>query len=151
MFRPPGTTPGHAIEWARLILELREAGSAAARDDWTVGAARALYDRALRTAWLPEGGFAYTLDWQDGIDNRRRLWWPVAEAVAAANTLHALTGEQRYQTDAHRFWQHLDRHHLDHERGGFFAEIDGNSAPVETLFPGKPDIYHAMTALVSGI
>ncbi|MDO5641065.1 MAG: AGE family epimerase/isomerase [Paracoccus sp. (in: a-proteobacteria)] len=151
MFRPPGTTPGHAIEWARLILELREVGGNDPRDDWTLEAAPALYTRAMKDAWLPEGGMAYTLAWDGRIDNRRRLWWPVAEAVATAHMLRRATGDERWLADLDRLWSHLDRHHIDHVHGGWFAEIDAAGRPVETLFPGKPDIYHAMTAVTSGL
>ena len=151
MFRPPGTTPGHAIEWARLILELRAAGGNDARDDWMPDAARQLYSRAMADAWLPEGGLAYTMGWDGRIDQRRRLWWPVAEAVATAHALHRATGNAEWLGDLPRLWGHLDRHHIDHRHGGWFAEIDAEGRPVETLFPGKPDIYHALTASLSGM
>nr|WP_255435426.1 AGE family epimerase/isomerase [Paracoccus sp. S1E-3] len=151
MFRPPGTTPGHAIEWARLILEMRELGGRDARYDWTVEAARQLYTRAMADAWLPEGGLAYTMGWNGRIDNRRRLWWPVAEAVATAHALHRATGDAASLADLDRLWTQLDRHHIDHEYGGWFGEIDEQGRPVETLFPGKPDIYHALTATLAGL
>ncbi|WBU65411.1 AGE family epimerase/isomerase [Paracoccus aerodenitrificans] len=151
MFRPPGTTPGHAIEWARLILEFREAGGFDPRDAWTVEAAKQLYSRAIADAWLPEGGLAYTMGWNGEIDNRRRLWWPVAEAVATCHALHKATGDKAWFGDLDRLWSHLHTAHIDHEHGGWYAEIDADNAPVQTLFPGKPDIYHALTATISGI
>ncbi|SDD80160.1 Mannose or cellobiose epimerase, N-acyl-D-glucosamine 2-epimerase family [Paracoccus isoporae] len=150
MFRPPGTTPGHAIEWARLVLELRREGGEAARDAWTLDAARALHQRALSDAWLPEGGLAYTMGWDGRIDNRRRLWWPLAEAIATAHELTEATGDEQWLADVDKFWRHLDRHHIDHVHGGWFAEIGQGGETVETLFPGKPDIYHAMTACMAG-
>ncbi len=151
MFRPPGTTPGHAIEWARLVLELRALGGNDPQDDWTLEAAQALYARAMAEAWLPEGGLAYTMGWDGRIDNRRRLWWPVAEAVATAHALHGATGDAAWLADLDRLWTQLDRHHIDHDHAGWFGEIDDAGRPVETLFPGKPDIYHALTATLSGL
>lgn len=151
MFRPPGTTPGHAIEWARLLLELREAGGNAAEDDWTLDAAKALYTRAMADAWLPEGGLAYTMGWDGRIDDRRRLWWPCAEAIATAHALHRATGDLAWLDDLDRVWMHLDRFHFDYEHCSWFGEIDAGGRPVETLFPGKPDIYHALTAALSGL
>ena len=58
-FRPFGHTPGHALEWARLLLGLR----AALPDppDWLLEAPPALFDRALADGW-DEGGFVYTTD-----------------------------------------------------------------------------------------
>lgn len=150
MFRPSGTTPGHSIEWARLILELRMAGGNDPQDEWVLRAAEQLFGRALAEAWLPEGGLAYTMAWSRQIDQRRRLWWPVAEAVATAHTLHHVTGDVQWLADVDRFWSYLDTYHLDHIHGGWYAEIDSSGHPVETLFPGKPDIYHALTASLAG-
>ncbi|MFV0411600.1 MAG: AGE family epimerase/isomerase [Paracoccus sp. (in: a-proteobacteria)] len=151
MFRPSGTTPGHAIEWARLIVELRAAGGNDPQDEWILEAAAELYSRAMAEAWLPEGGLAYTMGWDGQIDQRRRLWWPVAEAVATGHALHAATGDARWLADLDRLWVHLDAHHIDHRNGSWYAEIDEAGRPVETLFPGKPDIYHALTASLSGL
>ncbi|MDO5605185.1 MAG: AGE family epimerase/isomerase [Paracoccus sp. (in: a-proteobacteria)] len=150
MFRPSGTTPGHAIEWARLLLEMWQAGGHDPRDGWTLEAAQALFARAMREGWLPEGGLAYTLDWQGRVDQRRRLWWPLAEAVATAHALHDATRDDAWLADRERLWWQLDRHYIDHEHGGWFAEIDPDGRPVQTLFPGKPDIYHALTATLAG-
>jgi mannose/cellobiose epimerase-like protein (N-acyl-D-glucosamine 2-epimerase family) len=35
---------------------------------------------------------------------------------------------------------------IDHTRGGWFAELDQNLKPDETIFEGKPDLYHAVQA-----
>ncbi len=43
MFRPAGTTPGHWLEWARLLLQLYALGGN--RQAWMVEAAEALFER----------------------------------------------------------------------------------------------------------
>lgn len=64
MFRPAGTTPGHWLEWSRLLLQLWTLGGR--RRDWMPGAARALFARAMALGWdSARGGFFYTLDWRD--------------------------------------------------------------------------------------
>ena len=35
---------------------------------------------------------------------------------------------------------------MDHERGGWFPEIDEEGQPVSKQFLGKPDIYHSIQA-----
>jgi mannose/cellobiose epimerase-like protein (N-acyl-D-glucosamine 2-epimerase family) len=60
-FRPYGVTPGHGLEWARLLVHLR----AALPDPpaWLLEAARGLFARALRDGWEePPGGIVYTTD-----------------------------------------------------------------------------------------
>ena len=74
---------------------------------------------------------------------------PVAEAVATAHALHRATGDAAWLSGLDQLWTHLDRHHIDHENGSWYAEIDTEGRPVQTLFPGKPDIYHAMTAAMA--
>ena len=44
MFRPYGTTPGHSLEWSRLLLQLWELGGR--RLDWLPDASKSLFARA---------------------------------------------------------------------------------------------------------
>ena len=65
MFRPAGTTPGHWLEWARLILQLWALGGKRHRMD--AGCRRRASSRSRwHSAGTDEkGGFFYTLDWDD--------------------------------------------------------------------------------------
>ena len=49
MFRPYGTTPGHSLEWARLLLQLWELGGR--KHAWLPDAARNLFGQAHRDGW----------------------------------------------------------------------------------------------------
>lgn len=143
MFRPSGTTPGHAMEWARLLIQLHHhAGT-----DWAPEAAEALFARAM-ASWLPEGGFPYTLDWDGSVSRRWRLWWPCAEAIDAAAVMAGTGGAvaQAARDWQPRLWRFVDRVFIDHRHGGWFPQIDQNDRPLVTIFPGKPDIYHALQA-----
>lgn len=72
MFRPSGTTPGHALEWARLLTLLHGMGGGG---DWMPEAARALFDTACAQGWDAErGGFVYTLDRAGAVTRPLRLW-----------------------------------------------------------------------------
>lgn len=144
MFRPSGVTPGHALEWSRLVLNLWDQGGRA--DPWMPEAAEALFRTAVMQAWLPEGGFAYTLGWDGAITRRWRFWWPCAEAIAAAWVLAEATGEAFYREWYDRVWRFVDVAVIDHENGGWFHEIGADGKPSQSLFPGKPDIYHALQA-----
>ena len=72
MLRPAGTTPGHALEWARLLIQLWELGGR--RADWMPQAAKNLFLNAVNTGWNREtGGFFYTLTWGDTPDQADRF------------------------------------------------------------------------------
>ena len=145
MFRPAGTTPGHALEWARLLIQLWNLGGK--RHDWMPEAAKALFLTAVDGAWdTARGGFYYTLDWDGTPAMRNRFWWPLCEAAGAAAVLRATFDEPIFETWYRRIWAVLDRDFIDHSRGGWWAEAGADGAPVETVFAGKPDIYHALQA-----
>lgn len=152
MFRPAGTTPGHSFEFGRLALQWWDL--AGQPDDGTPGRARALIEEALK-AWLPEGGFAYTLNFDGSVDVRNRYWWPVTEAIGALAALIKL--ERRPEDEAwyRRLWAFADASLIDQARGGWFPELDAAGAPAATQFAGKPDIYHSVQAalfpLASGL
>jgi mannose/cellobiose epimerase-like protein (N-acyl-D-glucosamine 2-epimerase family) len=144
VFRPYGTTPGHALEWARLLLQLWEIGGR--RVDWLPGTAAALFDRAVADAWDGErGGFVYTLDWTGAPRLRNRLWWPCAEGIGAAAFLNAIDGAERYELWYRRIWDFVATELVDRENGGWRTQPADPSGP-PLLFEGKPDLYHALQA-----
>lgn len=106
-FRPYGTTVGHWLEWARLLLQL-EAALGTEAPGWMLGDARQLFDAAVERGWHVDGrpGFVYTLDWQDRPQVRARMHWVIAEAILTAAALHQRTGEDRYARWYGAFWDH---------------------------------------------
>ena len=43
-------------------------------------------------------------------------------------------------------WQQAQAHFVDHERGGWHSEVDGDGRPVLVTWDGKPDLYHVFQA-----
>jgi mannose/cellobiose epimerase-like protein (N-acyl-D-glucosamine 2-epimerase family) len=145
MFRPAGTTPGHALEWSRLLIQLWHLGGQ--RHDWMPEAARGLFLTAVTKGWsAPRGGFHYTLGWDSKPAMTNRFWWPATEGAAAAHSLGATLGDPVFETWYRRIWGALQRDFIDPAHGGWWAEVDGNGRPLESVFVGKPDIYHALGA-----
>ncbi|MEU1590607.1 AGE family epimerase/isomerase [Micromonospora sp. NPDC005710] len=144
-FKPYGATPGHGLEWSRLLLNV-EAGVGA--DDTLAAAAVRLFDRAVDDGWDADGaeGFVYTTDWDGTPVVRQRMHWVVAEAIAAAAALHRRTGERRYAESYAAWWNYAERHLLDRTGGSWWHELDPHNMPATTVWPGKPDVYHAMQA-----
>jgi sulfoquinovose isomerase len=152
-FQPYGATVGHGLEWARLLLHL-EAALGATAPDWLLSAAVALFDRAVHDGWAADGaaGFIYTTDWAGEPVVRDRMHWVVAEAISAAAALHARTSEPQYAEYTATWWRYVDRYIIDHRHGSWFHQLDPSNQPTATVWPGKPDLYHAIQAtLIPGL
>jgi len=145
MFRPAGTTPGHALEWVRLLVQLWHLD--ARRSSWMPKAAKHLFFNAVNHGWATEtGGFYYTLDWENVPDQTDRFWWPCAEAIGAAAALGSVGDDPLFETWYRRVWGFIETHMIDQDCGGWFPELDANLRPVNRVFAGKPDLYHAFQA-----
>lgn len=142
VFRPFGTTPGHSLEWTRLLLQLWQLGEE--RLDWLPDAAEALFLRATTDAWDPRGGFIYTIDWDGGVRLGNRLWWPAAEGVGATAFLNTLRPSADYEVWYRKIWDFIATEIIDRENGGWFTQPRDDGT--EPLFSGKPDLYHALQA-----
>ena len=146
-FKPFGATIGHALEWSRLLLDL-EAALGADAPDSLLPAAVLLFDRAVADGWASDGapGFVYTTDWDGRPVVRARMHWVAAEAVAAAAALHERTGEASYDDHYRAWWDHVVAHVVDLEAGSWHHELDPANRPAASVWPGKPDLYHAVQA-----
>ena len=143
-FRPAGTTPGHSFEFARLRLQQWDLMGRP--DNSAVFEARQLIETALNDAWLPEGGFCYTLDDQGKIKTRDRFWWPVTEAIGAISVLQRVDPRPENEAWYRKLWEFANQYLIDHKHGGWFCVIDAENRPTEMQFKGKPDIYHSLQA-----
>ncbi|HSK26894.1 MAG TPA: AGE family epimerase/isomerase [Jiangellales bacterium] len=146
-FRPYGVTIGHLLEWSRLALHVRAATGVDA-PGWLLDDAVHLFDTAVREGWAVDGreGFVYTVDWDGTPVVRDRLHWVVAEAIAAAATLHQVTGERRFAEWAATWWDHAERLFVDRAGGSWRHELDPANRPAASVWAGKPDAYHAVQA-----
>ena len=160
-FRPFGVTPGHGMEWARLLLHLHaqlrldaqrrldaQLRLDAPAPTWLVDAAKALFQRAIEDGWDAErGGFCYTTDW-DGVPvTTSKLHWVVCEAIGAASALYQASGEVAYRHWEARFWDYADHAFIGPTRFGWIHEVDADNRPATTgTWTGRPDFYHAVQA-----
>ena len=149
-FKPFGATPGHGIEWARLISQY---ALSAFKDDKEkisryTGAAEYLYDRAIKDAWYADGapGICYTTDWDGKPLVHDRMHWTLAEAINTSAVLWRITGSDRYAGDFAAFMEYLDDKVLDHKNGSWFHQLDRDNKLKGTVWPGKSDLYHAVQA-----
>lgn len=146
-FKPFGATVGHGLEWSRLLLHV-EAALGDAAPHGLLDTSRLLFDRAVTDGWHVDGapGFVYTTDWDGTPVVRARMHWVAAEAIAAAAALHRRTGEAAFAEQYAAWWRFVVDHVRDVERGSWHHELDPTNRPQATVWPGKPDLYHAVQA-----
>ena len=145
-FKPYGATPGHGIEWARLITQWA-LSSFANREGAKpyVEAAEQLFARAVADGWTADGtvGLAYTTDWNGKPVVTDRMHWTLAESLNTSATLLAATGKEEYRDWYATFAQYVDEHVIDHKGGSWFHQLDKDNNVIGTVWPGKSDLYHA--------
>lgn len=149
-FKPYGATPGHGIEWARLIAQwaLSTYKEDKERAAPYIQAAENLYNRAVEDGWNADGapGIVYTTDWDGKPVVHDRMHWTLAEAINTSAVLFHITGNEKYAADYAEFMKYLDEKVLDHVYGSWFHQLDQENNLLETVWPGKSDIYHALQA-----
>jgi sulfoquinovose isomerase len=152
-FRPYGATPGHSMEWARLLVAIETAMLAADEEPpgWLLEDARALFARAVEVGFergseAEADGFVYTVDWSGRPVVTARFHWVLAEAIAAAAVLYRRTGESSYAEYYDTWWDVARRRFIDPLGGSWWHELDAAGHPAGSVWPGKPDIYHAYQA-----
>ena len=105
IFRPPGYQPGHAVEWAKLLVllerytaalgapERAKGGEAkeaeAARRAWMLPAAARLFGLAVQHGWdeAGGGGLIYLVGQRGEPIDRNKYYWALAEMIGAAGLL----------------------------------------------------------------
>jgi sulfoquinovose isomerase len=146
-FRPYGLTPGHGLEWARLLLHLEVALGAEA-PAWLVEAAVLLAERALLDAWRKPAGLVYTTDWVGQPVVAERFHWVACEAVLATQALWRRTGSEPWRLRHDLMLRYTLEHHVT-EDGGWLHELDAPTLTVSKgTWQGRPDVYHAYQMLV---
>lgn len=146
-FRPYGVTVGHQFEWARLLVHL---GTVVDLPPELADAPAHLYRVAVGRGGAPDGhpGFVYTLDWDDRPVVTARMHWVMAEALAAAAVLGAVSGEPGYAAD-HEHWSNLVELLVrDPRTGNWHHELTPEGQVGHTTWTGQPDAYHVAQALL---
>lgn len=154
VFRPYGSTPGHWLEWSRLLVQLWELTDR--REEWMLSAARRLFEQGVHEGWDSDrGGFFFTVDWEGKPVDRDRYWWPCAEGIGAAAVLAATTAttataattaDGLYEAWYRRIWNFSERHLIDRQHGSWHHQLDDRLQPKTDPWYGKPDLYHSLQA-----
>ena len=149
-FKPYGATPGHGIEWARLIIQWALSYWKENKDKtkYYIEVAENLYNRAVEDAWNVDGeaGIVYTTDWRGKPIVHDRMHWTLAEAINTSSVLWNITKKEKYSEDYKKYMRYLDEKVIDYKNGSWFHQLDIHNNVIGTVWPGKSDIYHALQA-----
>lgn len=149
-FKPYGATPGHGIEWGRLIVQWALSTYKEEKEEasFYIDVAEKLFCRAIEDAWNTDGslGIVYTTDWNGNPIVHDRMHWTLAEAINTSAVLFQVTGKQKYADWYAEFMQYLDEVVWDRENGSWFHQLDATNCVLDTVWPGKSDLYHAVQA-----
>lgn len=152
-FKPYGATPGHGMEWARLIVQWALSACRPEQASPYIDAAEQLFCRAAEDGWNRDGapGIVYTTDWNGEPVVHDRMHWTLAEAINTSAVLARVTGKDVYGGYYRDFMKYLDECVLDHVHGSWYHQLDRANQLLTTVWPGKPDLYHAVqAALIPG-
>jgi mannose/cellobiose epimerase-like protein (N-acyl-D-glucosamine 2-epimerase family) len=120
-----GISPGHQVEWAKLLGILARHHPA----EWLLPQAVHLHRLAWDHGWLPaHGGFASGLRRDLTVSHAAPAYWAPAEAIGAAAVLLERTGDEGYRPFSDRAWEHALTHLADHEHGGWFVAPEPRAA-----------------------
>ena len=145
VFRPYGSTIGHWLEWARLLLQLWELGGQ--KNDWMRQAAVAMFDQSEKDGWdQNQGGYYFTVGWDGEPVDKDRYWWPCTEGIGAAHWLNEIEGNQKYEDWYRKIWNWCELHLIDRTYGSWHHQLDDKLIPVSDPWYGKPDLYHSLQA-----
>ncbi|MCL2634458.1 MAG: AGE family epimerase/isomerase [Oscillospiraceae bacterium] len=77
-------------------------------------------------------GFAMNYECDNGVINKKRVWWAQAEALVGFLDAYRLYGEQRYLKRAEGLWEYIKTHVVDKRDGGeWYSELDEDNTPYE--------------------
>ncbi|WP_018142848.1 AGE family epimerase/isomerase [Alloscardovia criceti] len=150
-FKPYGATPGHGIEWARLITQYALSASIDETEKQRlIDVAQHLFNRAMADAWDADGapGIVYTTDWNGKPVVHDRMHWTLAEAINTSSVLAQVTGKDEFAQWFSTVVNYVDNFLIDKKNGSWFHQLDQHNQVLDTVWPGKSDLYHATQSMM---
>lgn len=158
--RPYGINVGHCFAWSRKIIQvmatLELLGEPVPADG--LEAAKNIFDRMAQDAWCKDGngGFFFTVDYEGKPLMRQHFAWVTSEAIQALTSIGFALAEKgasfsdidRYINHYNDWWDYLEAYVIQPD-GYWVGELNTNNKPDDTVWPGAPDIYHSVQALLA--
>ena len=147
-FQPYGATVGHGLEWSRLLLHLE-----ASLGDERTGLAARVVDRRCSIGRRPTAGRSTAPTASSTPPTGRAGRWSATGCTgcspkASLRPPPCASGPASSGTPSwpETWWAYAERHLIDRERGSWHHQLDAENRVIGTVWPGKPDLYHAVQA-----
>ena len=138
---------GHDLENIWLVTEACAAAGEAV--DAHLPLFRRVFETCLRLGYdHEEGGFYFGGPPGVAADDRNKTWWVQAEAMVAALTMYALTGERGYYEVFEQTWRFVDEHVIDWERGEWYHTVRPDGTPTGPKASEWKAGYHSGRAVL---
>ena len=87
-------------------------------------------------------------DWEGKPVVHDRMHWTLAEAINTSSVLYRVTEDKKYADDYAMFLEYLEEKVHDKVNGSWFHQLDQENKLLNTVWPGKSDIYHALQSMI---
>lgn len=156
IYRPWGFQPGHQVEWAKNLLNIRRnKGRLSLGTDWMLRRARELFDGSWELSWDAEhGGLVYGFGPDKTWCDSEKYFWVHGESIATLAQLYEATSDPAYVEKYVCLWQYCWEHWVDHEYGGwvgFKFTRDNRRINTQKAFAGGKCDYHTLVACVEAL
>ena len=120
--RSDGISFGHDIEVSWLLTEAAAVVGGQALRERVKAASLEIARVTLEEGLDTDGSLLYEAG-PKGVTDRKREWWPQAEAAVGFYNAYQLSHEERYLRASFGVWDYIETHLIDHKNGEWFRAI----------------------------
>jgi mannobiose 2-epimerase len=121
---------GHDIEGAWLLHEAAELIGDPSLTREVERASERLAEVTIKQGTDKDGSLFN--EWEDGVLDSDKHWWPQAEAMVGYLDAYEITGNSAYLVECARVWDFIKKHLIDREKGEWYWRVDIDGKPDET-------------------
>jgi mannose/cellobiose epimerase-like protein (N-acyl-D-glucosamine 2-epimerase family) len=138
----------HGVEALDSLLRDKEYGGWYAAAGHNARTDKQAYDHAFvvlaaaSATSVGATGAAGLLD--EALDVVDRRFWRDDDGLGAAAALGEITGEHLYTQWQATWWAFARTYFIDERGGSWWHQLDPTNRPARSVWPGKPDAYHAV-------
>jgi mannobiose 2-epimerase len=122
---------GHDIETVWLVIEAAKAVNDSNLVKQAERAAVKVADTFLKEGIDSDGAVMNEHNFDTGITDTDRHWWPQMEALVGLKYAYELTGDKKYMEHSLQIWNFTKKYLIDYQNGEWFFRVNKNGKPYE--------------------